>query len=76
MVADGAFSHKINSEILLNGRILPIGGSSLGKVCTKNGLPIVFSNLTWKGLGVYFHARVQFFLPNALYLPTKQPWGA
>ena len=42
---------------------------------SKNGFPIVFSNLARKGSGVHFHARVLIFSPNALYKPTKQPWG-
>ena len=30
-----------------------------------------------EGLRVFFlHARAPIFSPNALYLPTKQPWGA
>ena len=41
----------------------------------KIGFTIVFSILARKGLGVFFHARVLIFSPNALYLPTKQPWG-
>ena len=42
---------------------------------SKNGFPIVFSNLARKGSGVFFQARKLIFLPNGLYLPTKQPWG-
>ena len=41
----------------------------------KMGFPIVFSNLVRKSLG-FFHARALIFSPNALYLPTKKPWGA
>ena len=43
---------------------------------SKNGFPIVFSNLARKGSGVFFQARKLIFLPNGLYLPTKQPWGS
>ena len=42
---------------------------------SKNGFPIVFSNLAQKGSRVFFQARKLIFLPNGLYLPTKQPWG-
>ena len=42
---------------------------------SKNGFPIVFSNLARKGSGFFFQARKLIFLPNGLYLPTKQPWG-
>ena len=34
---------------------------------SKNGFPIVVSNLARKGSRVYFHARVQIFSPNGLY---------
>ena len=34
---------------------------------SKNVFPIVVSNLERKGSGVYFHARVLIFSPNALY---------
>ena len=27
-------------------------------------------------LAMFFNARALICLPNALYLPTKQPWGA
>ena len=42
----------------------------------KYWFPIVFSNLARKGIGFFFNARSLFFSLNALYLPTKQPWGA
>ena len=42
----------------------------------KIGFSIVISNLARKGLGFFFHARALIFSPNALYLRTKQPWGA
>ena len=41
----------------------------------KIGFTIVFSKCA-EGLRVFFHARALIFSPNALYLPTKQPWGA
>ena len=34
---------------------------------SKNGFPSVISNLARKGSGVYFHAGVLIFSPNALY---------
>ena len=40
----------------------------------KNGFPIVMSNLAQKGSRVY--TRVLISSPNALYQPSKQPWGA
>ena len=42
----------------------------------KNGFPLVFSNLARKGSMGFFQARKLIFLPNCLYLPTKQPWGS
>ena len=41
---------------------------------SKNGFPIVFSNLARKGSGVFFQARKLIFLPNGLYLPNNQVW--
>ena len=43
---------------------------------SKNGFPIVFSNLARKGSRGFFQARNLISLPNGLYLPTKQPWGS
>ena len=43
---------------------------------SKNGFPIVFSNLAREGSRGFFQARKLIFFPNGLYLPTKQPWGS
>ena len=67
------FSHKVldnyNSKFFVE---------RLGLYFTKskNGFPIVFSNLARKGSRGFFQARKLIFLPNGLYLPTKQPWGS
>ena len=55
-----------------------LGGRGIDLYLTKskNGFPIVFSNLAQNGSRVFFQGRKLIFLPNGLYLPTKQPWGS
>ena len=79
------FKHFPNSKITSENRFLKkyyiitilIILKRFGQYFQKstNGFPIVFSNLARKGSGFFFQARKLIFLPNGLYLPTKQPWG-
>ena len=41
----------------------------------KMDFPLYFQILPGRVQGFFFNARKLFFLPNGLYLPTKQPGG-
>ena len=77
-------AHRLGLVVQLSWRVAPPYNSktfffeSVGSYLTKskNALSIAFSNLAWKGLGFFFQAKKLNFLPNGLYLPTKQPWGS
>ena len=69
------FSHKVlynyNSKFLFFGAFLPI----FNKV-KKWISHCIFKSCAEGFKGFFFKLGSIFFLPNGLYLPTKQPWGS